>query len=289
MIPPEVTRWIRDRRARGCGEGTGADYQPWLSVRDFSSHGNVHRPLGRNGRTYQLFSTREYKCFLLLQWSPLVVDVREQFPLHPLEETLEIAAAVGVRHPVQTRKRMGRSERREEPMTTDFLVTLQDGPALPRYVAVSVKAEDALNESPRKVERLLQKAEFERRYFAARGVPFRVVTDADMPAVRCANIDLVLPCLRLEGLTVDPATVPAHLRELYDALRSAPGRALGDVCADADRRHSAALGASLTLVWHAIASRSWLVDMDAPLNPELPLSELRMPTAGRSGSRGWAA
>lgn len=289
MIPPEVSRWIRDRRAHGYGEGAGAEYRPWLTVRDFGSRGNVHRPLGRNGRTYQLFSTREYKAFLLLQWSPLVVDVREQYPLHPLEETVAIAAQLSVRHPEQTRKRNGVSQRRVEPMTTDFLVTLREAGTVPRFMAVSVKPEEALEDSPAKVQRMLEKTDIERCYFAARGVPFRLVTDAEMPAVRCANIELVLPWASADGLGLEAATIPAHLKELFDALQRAPDRALREVCTASDRAAGRPLGTSLSIVWHAIASKQWAVDMDAPLDPESPLRGLRMSGGKRPSRAGRAA
>lgn len=60
-------------------------------------------------------SDLEPNYFCLTEYSDLVVDVREQFPLLPLEETIVIAEELGIKHP--TDPKIG------EPivMTTDFL------------------------------------------------------------------------------------------------------------------------------------------------------------------------
>ncbi len=55
-----------------------------------------------------------------LDWAPSVVDIREQFPLLPIEDTLRIAERLGYRHPRHPQTR------RPIVMTTDFLVTIGD-------------------------------------------------------------------------------------------------------------------------------------------------------------------
>src|SRR3546814_16706728 len=82
-------------------------------------------PLDRHGRTMHLLSTREFWGHLILERSDAEVDVQEQFPLFELDETREIAAELGYRHPKQRRKIKGRVIWREEQMTTEFLVTLK--------------------------------------------------------------------------------------------------------------------------------------------------------------------
>jgi len=87
-------RWLKDGR----GSGSGAEYSPWLTVRDVPSKGRVHRVQGHlTPRTHHLLSALELSTFLLLEWNPLVTDIREQYPLN-VEETLEIAKELGIRH-----------------------------------------------------------------------------------------------------------------------------------------------------------------------------------------------
>lgn len=276
-VDPKVATWIARRRKEGWGEGEGAAYKPWLTVRSFGSRGVAHRFKSRDGRTQHLLSTREYHCCLVLTWSDRVADIREQYPLHDLEETQAIAAEVGYAHPAQTRKVRGRAVRREEPMTTDFLVTLADGAGGPPYVAVSVKPLDALHESAAKVDRTMEKAEIERVYWDRRGVPFRMVTDRELPADLVGNLDIVLPyrTLNADELKLSEAEVPHHLDYLYDELAAAPDVALNRVCAATDYQLRFRTGTCLTLVWHAIGSKRWAVDLRARLDPDAPLRGLR--------------
>ncbi|MGP7816533.1 TnsA endonuclease N-terminal domain-containing protein [Niallia sp. 01092] len=53
-----------------------------------------------------------------MEYSGFIVDIREQFPLLPIEETIIIAEELGIKHPTDPNT--------GEPvvMTTDFLVTV---------------------------------------------------------------------------------------------------------------------------------------------------------------------
>lgn len=83
---------IEKRFAEGRGQGAGANYRPWLEVHDFPSRGVIHRPLGaKTGRVHHLFGNLEFMLFLIYGVLACITDLREQFPLLPLDETLEIA------------------------------------------------------------------------------------------------------------------------------------------------------------------------------------------------------
>lgn len=56
---------INERR----GHGRMHDYKPWLKIRDTS-----------------LLSRVEERYLCLLDWYPLTIDIREQFPLLPLDD-----------------------------------------------------------------------------------------------------------------------------------------------------------------------------------------------------------
>lgn len=71
--------------------------------------------------------------FLVCEFSEEVVDIREQFPLLPVESTLAIAKAIGVRYP--------RYKTTAIPlvMTTDFLLTVKQPNGDFKSVARTIK------------------------------------------------------------------------------------------------------------------------------------------------------
>lgn len=129
---------IKKLIAEGRGQGEGAAYQPWLQIGNFSSTGRGSRIRDhRTGRIHHLFSELETRYYYILAWSEKVLDIREQFPLLPLSETEEIAAALGYKHP---RAPGGACD---EVMTTDFLLTVRgsDSDPAPHLEARYVKYE----------------------------------------------------------------------------------------------------------------------------------------------------
>ncbi len=111
---------IKRRLKEGRGNGRGMDYKPWLRVQDVPSQGLASRVPGiTTGREHHLLSNLEYDCFLVLDWEESIVDIREQYPLLPLEETLALAEEIGIRHPTYPGS--------DDPVvcTTDFLITIR--------------------------------------------------------------------------------------------------------------------------------------------------------------------
>lgn len=149
---------IAQRRKQGRGQGKGADYQPYLRVQDVPSQGLATRTRGwKTGREHHFLSLLEWHYFFLLEWSPLIVDLREQFPLD-LDETYAIAADLGIRHPTDPRTR--------EPvvMTTDFVNTVH------RPVGTIEQARTLKYAKDLASPRVMEKFEIERLYWAAREI-----------------------------------------------------------------------------------------------------------------------
>lgn len=95
--PENVDAWIR----HGDGQGEGINFRPFFQVRDVPSRGRSHIVVGlRTGRTHHYMSDIEYSYHLLAEYSPEVLDIREQFALLPREDTQEIATDLRIRHPV---------------------------------------------------------------------------------------------------------------------------------------------------------------------------------------------
>lgn len=145
---------IEEHIRQGFGQGRGCDYKPWLVVRDVPSLGVSSRVKGwTTDRVHELFSQLELRYFYLLDWSVSVTDIREQYPLLPLEETKEIAQELNIRHPANPRTK--------DPivMTTDFVVTVCQ-PIGVTEQARTVKPKEKLSSV-----RVLEKLEIERRYW----------------------------------------------------------------------------------------------------------------------------
>lgn len=173
--------WDEARIARymgeGRGQGTGADYRPWLTVADVPSRGLSSRPMCEKAKRERHFLSRnEYRAFLDLWWDDSVVDIREQFPL-PRLDTLAIARRRGVKHP--------RDVRSGTPLvqTTDMLATRRVG-GQESFLAVAVKTESDIED-----EIVLQKLDIERTYWQIQEISWKLVLDTDVRNRRVTNLD----------------------------------------------------------------------------------------------------
>src|SRR5271157_1700934 len=113
---------IERRLAEGRGQGRGATYKPWIEIHDLASRGQANRVMSPlHGRTCHLLSLLETDWFFSFHALPGLKDIREQYPLLELDETLAIADKLGIVHPTDPKSH------EHCVATTDFLLTLQDG------------------------------------------------------------------------------------------------------------------------------------------------------------------
>lgn len=255
----------------GRGQGRGVDYTPWLKVGDVPSLGRSHRLSGlKNRRTHHLLSDLEVSLFYLLDWSDLVEDIREQFPLDRAV-TQRIAEQMGVRHP------QDRESQTPLVMTTDFLVdTIQDGRVV--LLARAVKPSAELGKP-----RVIEKLEIERRYWAEQGVEWGIVTERDLPKTIVSNIawihggafidDLTQIC---DGYVADKAAL--ILRE----VPAYPGLTLHPFCETMDLRLGMEPGTGLRLVRHLLATKALVCDLSQTIDETSPMHGFR-PAAARQG------
>ena len=254
-----MNKWIEEGR----GNGHGDNYLPWLKVQNVPSHGFVNRILGlKTKRRHEFMSNLEASYFYLLEWSRSVTDIREQFPLLPLRETLAIADQCGIEHP--------RVPGTDQPivMTTDFLVdVVENGSTLER--ARTIKPARDLSS-----ERILAKFEIERRYWLRRKVDWAIVTERDIPQVLVKNIEWAYKHVDISArLDVSAAEVLKTERVLSELLQQGIALTVGTVACD--DRLGLAPGTSLALARHFLATRQWLIEMDKPINPQQPMNLLR--------------
>jgi hypothetical protein len=242
--------------AKGYGSGEGSNYQPMIHVQDFPSRGWRNREIGwKTGRQHDYFSNPELYYHYILDHSKSVTDFREQFPLLPIERTLEIAQQCGIRHPIDTMTR--------EPivMTTDFLILY------PESIGTSRKAR-TIKLSKDLTKRTIEKFEIERRYWLSLGVHWAIVTERDIDMQLVGSLRWVhkfLPVSSLEPLTEDDVRRIAI--PLTRLLASTTDKCLGNIAQACDKQLGLESGQSLAVARHLIASRQWCVDMTKTIHP----------------------
>jgi hypothetical protein len=257
-------RVIERRIQEGRGQGELADYRPWLSIHDVASEGLVTRVLGwTTGRAHHFLSRLELTYFYVLDWTPSVRDIREQYPLLPLEQTLTIAEALGMKHPTDPQTR------HPIVMTTDFLVSVST-PSGTQLRARAVKPSSS--QRGLSSARTLEKLEIERRYWATRSVDWGIVTEREIPAILAANVRWVHESRDLEGLSSLTGDMLARVRRYLEPRLTRPHSRLSVVTDACDDVLGLEPGTALQAVKHLIASSVWSVDMSVRLSPSKPLA-----------------
>jgi hypothetical protein len=257
-----------DKRIReGRGQGRGSDYKPWLLVQDVPSQGLATRVKGwKAKRVHHLLSNLELSYFYVLEWSPIVFDIREQYPLLPLEETLAVAEQCNIRHPTDPKTK--------EPvvMTTDFFITV------PQNIEVIEQARTLKTAKDLQSERTLEKLEIERRYWHNRNIDWGIVTEQEIPQVLAKNVDWLHAFFCLEDLFPLSETEIRRIATTL-TLRMAQGNAvLTDLTAECDDKLGLQPGTALSVSRHLVANRQWLVDMNKLIQPSRPLVLLTTPS-----------
>lgn len=274
-------RWdstqIRKRIAEGRGQGTGTSYVPWLSVHDFPSKGRVHRIKGwKHGRVHHLFSDLEANLFYTFEWSTTIIEIREQYPLLPLKETLAIAEQLKVKHPADPRT--------GHPlvMTTDFFLTIKRKLET-RYEALAAKySSDLISQRTR------EKLEIERMYWYRRNVDWSVGTEKQLHLILIDNIKWVHPYRHLNDLyPLSNARVNLIASSLTQTAQdnNLPLRDITRLC---DGNLSLRRGTSMAVVRHLLANGTWQVDMRSPIRQSQVL-KLRRTVSGILYSGGTVA
>lgn len=264
----ETNQITIDKRIReGRGQGRGSDYKPWLLVQDVASQGLATRIRGwKTKRNHHLLSNLELSYFYILEWSPIVFDIREQYPLLPLEETLAIAGQCGIRHPTDPKTK--------EPvvMTTDFLITVAQSIKVIEQARTLKSAKDLQS------ERTLEKLEIERRYWQGRDIDWGIVTEREIPEAVAKNVKWLQPFFGTEDLSflsqyeINRITTALTLKIAKDNVP------LAAITADCDDRLGLEPGTSLSVSRHLIANRRWLVDMNRLIQPSKPLVLINAPS-----------
>ena len=250
----------------GYGQGTGPGYRPWIEVMHLPSRGLVCRVRGlTTGRVHHLLSQMETMYWYALDWAPSVVDIREQFPLLPIEDTLRIAERLGCRHPRHPQTR------RPIVMTTDFLVTIRLH-GQEHDEARAVKPSSELSN-----RRVCEKLDIERWYWQERGIDWGLVTEQELSPTLARNLALIAPYWDIhDRLPLAPDQI-ARVATVLTRLVTSCHASLAELSAQGDGQFGYAPGTCLTIAYHLLARKQWVVDLLQPLHPDRPLTLLRSP------------
>ncbi|MDY0190835.1 MAG: TnsA endonuclease N-terminal domain-containing protein [Desulfuromonas sp.] len=246
-------KWIKEGR----GSGRGKDYLPWLTVRDLPSSGRSHRIFGhKSQRTHHLFSDLELAVFFYLEFEEDTVEIREQFPLR-LEETRALAEKSGIAHPSY--------QGALQIMSSDFLVNT-NSVAIPKF-ALQAKYSDALQD-----QRTIEKLEIERRYWQAKGIPWMIITEQEIPRVMFENIAWLYPALS-EDITLLDISERVDFYS-YQLSRKADLNII-EIAKSLDVAYELEPGQSLLEIRGLLARRCFLFDLLIP-SRKLKPSDLKI-------------
>jgi hypothetical protein len=213
-------------------------------------------------------SQPEWQYFYILEWSPIVVDIREQYPLE-LDETLAIAELHGIPHPSPTNRGA------QDPcvMTTDFVVTIRKGMSFEDQ-ARTVKYANELSD-----ERVLAKFEIERLYWKSKNLDWGIVTERELETQIVENMVWLHPYLNITSLLPLTENTIHRVESVLNSWiveRDEPLCDLTDAC---DDRLCLLPGTSLVVVRHLLANRRWQVDMHKPIYPSERMMLIASPEA----------
>ncbi|MBD8028474.1 TnsA endonuclease N-terminal domain-containing protein [Ureibacillus sp. Re31] len=255
----KIERWIKEGR----GQGEGADYLSWLEIQDVASNGYATRNLGwKTQRKHHFLSELELQYFYTLEWSPYVVDIREQYPLLQfsspyLERTIEIAERFGINHP----KENG-STGPLKVITTDFYLTVKTQSGF-KTVVRSIKPTNKLT------IRELEKFDIERTFFKEIGITdWGIVTDKDIPKTFIKNISWFYDAKTLDNRpNLDISLVRKLEPRLYKAIKT-EDLGLSQLALKYDEIFGLEYGSCLFIIKYLFANKIWQMDiMNKLINP----------------------
>lgn len=174
----------------GYGKGQGKTYKPWVRVQDVPSKGNSGKIEGiKSGRQHHTLSEGESCFFYLAEFCNSVIDIREQFPLLPLNLSIKIAKHFDIKHPKVPKTKYNNV------MTFDFMLTRKKGKNI-FYEAVSVKPLESFLTSEKKRQRVAEKLEIERIWCELLDIPYHLFVMTKENRVISENIQWLTSSVR---------------------------------------------------------------------------------------------
>ncbi|WGV60427.1 TnsA endonuclease N-terminal domain-containing protein [Brevibacillus brevis] len=241
---------IARRIKEGRGEGHFAEYKPWLTIHDVPSTGVVTRILGwKSGRLHHYLSEHfELAHHYQMEWSEAVVDIREQFPLLPLEKSLFIAQKLGIRHPIDPKTK------HPIVMTVDMVLTVKKGEDV-GFIAHSIKPISKLN------RRTVEKMQIEKYFLKEMGIEWSLITEQQINYDLVKNVEWLHSAKTLSSLGhVTKDLVNEIQPNLFNTIRQSD-TPLAKVTLALDNQYVLPKGTCIQIVKYLIANRYWVINM----------------------------
>jgi hypothetical protein len=198
--------YLRSKILKGRGIGEGMQYQPWLKVRDVPSKGTSGIIAGVIvDRPHHVLSELEATYLYLLERLPSIRDIREQWPIFDIDETLTLCRKYSIKHPYRGRY--------PEPFTIDFMITEEiEGELI--YKAVSIKTpKDAADI---KVRRRLN---IEHKWTSSKGISWQLADCTSFTKITLSNLRFMRTWFS-ERVLPDAEEVVAFVEVFYSIYRT---------------------------------------------------------------------
>lgn len=258
-----VRKWL----AQGYGQGEGSSYRPFFHVRDVPSKGRSAIVEGlKTGRTHHYLSDIEYRHHILAEFSPDVIDIRDQYALLPWEETQEIARDLGIPHPIYPYTNTPLV------MTTDLVLTLQNH----KLAAISVKCVSDIEGTDRTHERTFEKLRIEQEYWKRRNVPWVLSTEKNICVERAKNLAI----LRTSMVSRELDWVMPYFHKFVDIfqMKWSPHKNLHEILAETGKLLNLSMEVAFCLFGRAVWLRMLPVDLNTPIDHFMPVNLFWSPT-----------
>lgn len=242
-------KWINEGR----GIGIGKDYKPWLTVQDVPSTGRATRLRGNKiHRQHHLLSDMERDYFYIVEYADSVKDIREQYPLLPLEQTLEIADELGIKHPTDPKTQV------PVVMSTDFLLTVETDENNVLLARTIKSKADLMN------ERQVEKFEIEKRYWAKKEVNWGIVTENEIHETSLAkNIPIFHSYYDLSDLNLDNMSITQkeQLIQTFKSMIHGQHVAVRELATKFDEQLMLPVGTGISIFKHLVITKQIKIDL----------------------------
>lgn len=247
----KLQRYINEGR----GQGRGAEYEPWLNVHSIASRGRVSRVCGwKTGRVHHFLTDNEVRYFYLCEWSDVVIDIREHYPLIDLYEM------TGILDDDLIKKLIDRKTGTPHILTSTFLITVKNKQGQEKHFARNIKEAREFEKSS-----VIERYELIRRYWCKKGIPWALVTPSEINAIRAKNIEWLHTARRLSDWGYSEKQVEGELHLLIDML-SGGKEAIRYVIERFENEMQWERGKGLLLFKHLLATKRIMIDMDKPVD-----------------------
>jgi hypothetical protein len=248
---------IKEKIVHGHGQGNEEDYKAWINVRSFPSRGLSSRtPSPINWLVHQSFSKLESDflrvAYLVLQ----VKQIKDQIALLPLEETMEIAKRLKIRHPTVP------GTTQPVVMTTDFLIETEAIKGRIKKYARSIKYAKELS-----LKRVIEKLEIEYYYWRARNIDWGLVTEKDLHPDMIYNARLLYPCLRIDDFSINQKNLQSAKLIIKNRILQMDAT-LQKITEETDTKFGFPRGTGIVIAYHLIATKILKVNLYQKIDAE---------------------